>query len=386
MKRRAVLKHLGQTAVATGALPWLSASYAASEPGVTSNAITIGASLALSGPLGNSGKDHTAGLRAAFATVNRNGGIHGRELRLITADDAYTAARSVENVQKMANEGAVLSMISQPGTPNNIALLPVLEKHGLSLVGPITGSLAIRKPDSRHMFHIRPSYAEEVACMLKQLVQMGVPDIAFVYLDNAFGKEVLAAGKGAAVEAKMKVSGEFSLDFDGKNAAAVARQVGESKADAVFMASTGSGTTDFILALRKEVGQLPIVGMSVTYSDLARLGSERAIGLVMAAVYPRPNSTKYVLVRQYQAEMAVAQNEPAKTGSALESWINAQVLIEGLRRAGRDVGREKLHVALASIRKLEVGELQIGFSGSAPYVGTLPVKMGIYGADFKLNI
>ncbi len=385
INRRHFLSRSAQTAAALGVGAWLPQARAAAVEAISAKHVTFGTSLPLTGPLGVSGRDHTLGIQAAFAAVNRAGGIHGRELRLLTMDDAYVPARSAENVKKMVAENSVMGLVSQIGTPNTAALLPIIEKAGVPLVGPITGSGALRNPQLRNVFHIRPSYGEEVTRMVEQLVRMGLSNIAFVYLDNPFGHEVLVQGKAALAAAKLTAAGEFALAFDGKNAAEVAQRVQDSRAGAIFLATTGSGVTDFVIALRNTAGSLPIVGLSVTYSDLPRLGADRALGLAMAAVFPSQRSKKFAAVRDFHADMD-AMKFDAPTGSAIESWINAKVLIEGVRRAGRDLTRDKLRAGLAGIRGYEVGELVINFSASAPYVGTLPVKLGVIGPDLTLRV
>lgn len=385
MNRRLFLTRSAQTAAAVGTASWLLQGPALAAEAVSAKHVTFGSSLPLTGPLGPSGKDHTMGIQAAFAAANRAGGIHGRELRLLAMDDAYVPARSAENVKQMVADNSVLALVSQIGTPNTAALLPIIEKAGLPLVGPITGSGALRNPQLRNVFHIRPSYGEEVTRMVQQLVNMGIANIAFVYLDNPFGKEVLEQGKAALSAAKLNAAGEFALAFDGKNAAEVVKKVEASRAGAVFLATTGSGVTDFVIHLRETMGLLPVVGLSVTYSDLPRLGKDRALGLAMATVFPSFKSKKFALIREYQADMD-AMKFDAPTGSAVESWINARVLIEGVRRAGRDLNRDKLRTALAGIRGLELGELVINFSAAAPYVGTLPVKLGVMGPDLTLRV
>ncbi|MBX3619836.1 MAG: ABC transporter substrate-binding protein [Rhizobacter sp.] len=385
INRRLFLSRSAQTAAALGVAAWMPQGQAAAGDAISAKHVTFGSSLPLTGSLGVSGKDHVMGIEAAFAAVNRTGGINGRELRLLAVDDAYVPARSAENVKQMVTDNAVLGLISQIGTPNTGAIVPIIEKAGVPLVGPITGSGALRNPQLRNVFHIRPSYGEEVTRMVQQLVNMGLQNIAFVYLDNPFGKEVLEQGKQALSAAKLTAAGEFALAFDGKNAAEVAQRVGDSRAGAVFLATTGAGVTDFVIALRSTLGSLPVVGLSVTYTDLPRLGKERAQGLAMASVFPSFKSRKFALIRDYYADMD-AMKFDAPTGSAVESWINARVLIEGVRRAGRDLNRDKLRTALAGIRGFEVGELVINFSPTAPYVGTLPVKLGVMGADFTLRV
>jgi branched-chain amino acid transport system substrate-binding protein len=385
MNRRLFLNRSAQTAAAIGMASWLPHAQAAAAEAISAKHVTFGSSLALSGPLGLAGKDHSKGIQAAFAAANRAGGIYGRELRHIVMDDSFVPAKTAENVKQMIADNSVLALVSQMGTPNTAATLPLIEKAGLPLVGPITGAGSLRSAQLRNVFHIRPSYAEEVTRMIDQLVKMGIQNIAFVFLDNAFGKELLPLGRAALAGAKLTSAGEFPLAFDGKNAAEVAQKVADSRAGAVFLVTTGSGVTDFVIALRGLIGSLPIVGMSVTYSDLPRLGKDRALGLAMASIFPSQRSKKYALVREFQADMDAAKLE-APTGSAIESWINARVMIEGVRRAGRDLNRDKLRAALASIRGFEVGELVINFSAAAPYVGTLPVKLGVMGPDLTLRV
>lgn len=384
MQRRHFLNHVGRGTAVIGTGAWVGPLWAAEEA-VSAKHINVGCSIALTGPLGNAGTDHVTGLKAAFAAVNKTGGLFGRELRVIAKDDAYDAKRTAANIKQMIDGNEVLAFISQIGTPNSMAALPLVEKAGFPLVGPITGSGAIRKADAQNIFHIRPSYSDETLRMIEQLHQMGLQNIAFIYLDNAFGKEVLADARRAMDAVKMKAAAEIPLQFNGSNAEECVQKVLDAKAGAVFLAATGTGVTDFILALRAKAGALPVVGMSVTYTDVGRLGKEKAQGLATAVVFPSAKATKFVLVRNYQAALAAASLKSA-SGSAMESWINAQVMIEGLKRAGKDVNRDKLRTALASIRNMEIGELKIGFSNAAPYVGTLPVKMGIFGPDLTVRV
>src|SRR5512139_3677578 len=184
INRRLFLSRSAQTAAALGVASWMPQGQAAAGDALSAKHVTFGSSLPLTGPLGLSGKDHVMGIQAAFAAVNRTGGINGRELRLLALDDGYVPARSAENVKQMVAENSVLGLISQIGTPNTGAILPIIEKAGVPLVGPITGSGALRNPQLRNVFHIRPSYGEEVTRMVQQLVNMGLQNIAFVYLDN----------------------------------------------------------------------------------------------------------------------------------------------------------------------------------------------------------
>lgn len=378
MNRRLFLNRMGQTATAIGAATCFGPSWA-TEDALSGKHITIGTSLALSGPLANAGGEHVNAMQAAFASINKAGGVHGRELRLLNKDDGYQAAKTAANVKQMVDDNAAFALMSVMGTPNTGAILPMVEKVGIPLLGPITGAASLRKAEHRFVFHLRPSYTDEVQRLVQQLVSMGLEDIAVVYLDNPFGKEVLANVQNTLQANKLKAVGTYALAVDGSNAVQVAQQVLENKAGAVFMGTTGTGSTDFVLALRNKSTSLPVIGLSVTFTERVRLG-KYLTGLAVAQVFPSERATKFAVVRNYLASMEAAKlSNPG--GLGMESWINAQIMAEGLRRAGRDVTRDKLRSALTSIHSFEVGEVLVNFGANGPYVGTSSVKLGIFGAD-----
>jgi branched-chain amino acid transport system substrate-binding protein len=378
INRRRFLNHAGRGAATLGVASWVYPAWAADEA-IGSKYITIGNSTALTGPLGNAGQEHSAAIRSAFAQINKAGGVNGRELRFVSKDDGYSAPRTVENVTKMIEDNSAFALMSIIGTPNNGAILPLTEKAGIPVLGPITGAASLRKPEHKYVFHIRPSYTDEVTRMVQQLVQMGLQDIAVVYLDNPFGKEVLANAQRVLAEQKLKAVAAIALAVDGKNHAEVAAQIVDSKCGAVFLGTTGTGTTDMILSLRELAAGLPVIGLSVTFTDTKRLG-KHLTGLAVASVFPSGNATKFAVVRNYRASLEAA-SEKAPLSLGLESWINAQVMAEGIRRAGRDITRDKLRAALASIHGFEIGEVVINFGNTGPYVGTSSVKLGVFGAD-----
>lgn len=380
--RRLVLKTFGQTA-ALG-LPGLIAARDSSAQGLTSDTITIGSSLGLSGATAVGGQGHVAGIEAAFSEINRAGGINGRQVRFLYKDDGYNPKRSVENLTPMIEGGGVFALVSIVGTGANLAINPLVEKAGMPLVGPITGAESLRHAEQRFTFHIRPSYYNEVEYMVNQLAVMGMHDLAVVYLDNAFGKEILGYTKTAFAKANTRAVAEIALAGDGKNAEDCAAQVLRSKAGAVILATTGAATTDFVLAIRRHVAGLPLVGLSLTFNDGKRLG-KNTMGLASTLVFPPFRSKQFAIVRRFWASMQAAKQD-SQASSALESWWNAQVLGQALRRAGRDLTRAKLRDALASTRDFRMDELSVSFPGSAPYVGMKLVTLGVYSPGGDLRI
>ena len=383
MSRRQFLLRATQAAAATGLPLWAHTASAADE-GLTPKLITLGCSMALTGPLGQAGIEQVAGMKAAFAEVNQAGGIHGREIRIDPKDDGYVAARTLQNVTQMVDSQSVFALISPLGTANTAAILPLIETRGIPTVGPVTGATSLRSPEARHVFFLRPTYREETQRLVKQIVDMGLKRIAVVYLDNPFGKEVLKDMSKALDDIKVERAGEYALAVDGKNGADLADKVAAERPGAVLLATTGTANTAFVQAFRTKAQGVPLAGLSVTViaSEMPKLAASSR-GLALVQVFPDANSLKSVAVRKFQTTMKAVGADAAyiHSGSALEGWLNAQIMIEGLKNAGKDLTRERLRAGLASIRSLSFGDFNVGFGNKAPYIGSDAIYLAVYAEN-----
>jgi ABC-type branched-subunit amino acid transport system substrate-binding protein len=172
------------------------------------------------------------------------------------------------------------------------------------------------------------------------------------------------------------------LAVDGGNATAVVNALVARKPGAVLLATAGAATTPVLLGLRKQMVGMPVVGLSVAFatSELASLGAASQ-GLALSQVFPDPEKPKLAVVRQYQASMKAAGFTTLGSRS-FEGWVNTQLMVEGLRRAGRDINRDKLRQALANIRRLDLGDFSLGFApGVFPYVASRFVDLAVLGAE-----
>lgn len=380
MYRRTLLTTAARACAALSLPGWATPASAA-EPGVTTDTLSIGNSMGLTGILAASAASHVAGIQAAFKAVNESGGISGRMLRLVSKDDGYVPARTADNVKAMLETHEVLAFVSVQGTGNNAAALPYIERHGAPLVGPITGAGSLRKPQIRNIFHVKAGYNDEATRLIEQLAQMGLSNVAIVYLDNAYGKEVLQDLEAAVKARKLQYAGNFKLANDGSNGSNVAQTVADAKPSVVVLAITGTATTSFVTPFRKLMPGLPLVGNSVTFlpAEIKKMGT--AIhGSALTMVMPDSRTDRLAVSRAFKNSMRAAGSEKDINSSGLESWVNAQVLIEGLRRCGRDITRPKLHAALSGLRR-DLGEFMIGFGVEAPYVASQYVRLGVMSAD-----
>ncbi|GAA6141175.1 ABC transporter substrate-binding protein [Hydrogenophaga sp. 5NK40-0174] len=350
---------------------------------ISNNHINLGVSVPLTGILAGAGKAHLEGLKAVLAEVNGRGGIYGREIKLVVADDAYNPKKTAENVSAWLEKDEVFALISILGTPTTAAVAKMLEEKGVPLVGPVTGAPSLRTDAAQNIFFVRPSYGDEAKRMVQQMTGMGLQRIAIVYLDNGFGEEVKGLMAAELDKARVSTAGEYKLALDGSNGAALAQQLVADKVGAVMLATTGTANTAFMKPFRELAAAIPVAGLSVSVisSEFDKLGDAMR-GYAAVSLWPDARSMKSATSRLFHASMKKAgAPEPFQTsGSSLESWLNMHMMVEGLKRAGKSPSRSSLRSALASIDSLRLGELNLGYGQSAPFVASDAIDLTIYGS------
>ncbi|MDE2817364.1 MAG: ABC transporter substrate-binding protein, partial [Chloroflexota bacterium] len=158
-------------------------------PGVTDDQILFGQSAAFTGPAEELGKNMEFGIRAAFHEVNQKGGVHGRELVLLIADDRYEPELAIANTRKLIEELGVFALIGAVGTPTSRSAVPVAFQAGVPYIAPFTGAEILRNPDLVNVINLRASYYQETEEMVKRLTtDLGVTRIGVLYQDDSYGR------------------------------------------------------------------------------------------------------------------------------------------------------------------------------------------------------
>ena len=153
-----------------------------------SNALVLGQSLPLSGPSAKLGLDYRRGALAWFEAVNREGGIHGRKIKLISLDDKYEPPLTLINTRELLQRNDLLALFGYVGTPTTKVALPLIEAAEVPLVAPMTGASLLRQPELRMVFNMRTSYRREIAAMVDEMVR-DAPSHCDRYQDDAFGQD-----------------------------------------------------------------------------------------------------------------------------------------------------------------------------------------------------
>ena len=353
------------------------AAFAQSSPTPPANALVIGCSAPLTGPLAAAGQGVQICTQAAFNEVNAQGGIGKRLLHLSLLDDGYVPERSVVNVKQLLDTPDVLALITCVGTANNTATTPLIEASDALHLGPLTGAVSLRAPNIQNVYHVRASYNDEVDRLVANLVEMRLDSLAIVYLDNGFGKELRQVGSEALKKKGIKAVAEVAVATDGKGLEDTVKAVLASRPSALLLFTAGTVSAPIVEAVRAVSPGMPIAGLSVTFSTAAlkQLGAN-ASGIATTMVVPDAMSSKFALVRKYQKAMRAIGSDDFST-FGFEAYINAQLMIEALKVAGDNPTRAKIRRSLAGIRNMDLGGFRVDFSPPSTHVGSSYVNLGV---------
>jgi ABC-type branched-subunit amino acid transport system substrate-binding protein len=329
-------------------------------PGVTETSVRLGSSLALSGHASYLGEQTLRGALCYLRQVNERGGVWGRRIELVAYDDSYDPPRCLANTQKLIVEDQVFALFCYVGTPTTVKVLPLIEDARIPLLGMFTGANALREPFNRNLFNIRASYYQETAAAVRHLVRdLGLRRIAVFYQYDAYGFDGLTGTELALKEFGLApvARGSYvrgTLDV-GEGLARIAR----SGAEAVVMIGTYEPCARFI-RLADGNGFTPIY-YTVSFvgaEELARRLDDRpGRVLIMSQVVPPPAGQNGGAgpgggdgVAEYVRLMARYYPDDKPNSVGLEGYVNARILVEGLRLAGRNLTREGFIQAVESIR------------------------------------
>jgi branched-chain amino acid transport system substrate-binding protein len=337
--------------------------------------IVVGRSLALSGPIKGYGEAKRDGGDAYIAKINATGGVGGRSIELVTLDDAYAPTTTVANLKQIASERKPTAFLGLFGVPTVAAALPVLLDLKIPAVGLTSGTDSLRKPLNRYAFPVRASYADEARKLVEHVKVTNITKINVIYTDNPFGESVkntlVAVLKEAGINAKTT-----KLDPAAASAAAVAKEIATDLPQAVFLTMLSQAAIPMLTELRKAQFFAALYTFSPvdTSAVLKQLG-DKAFGLAISQVVPIPTGVRLKIVTEYnEALKALGRGTPSFYG--LEAFIEAKVLVEGLKRAGPAPSPASLVKSLESMGDYDLGGYFVSYKPDA-HTGSLFVEVDV---------
>jgi len=335
--------------------------------GVTDTEIVFGMAAPFSGPAKELGRGMKTGIDLAFAATNEAGGVNGRKLRLVALDDGYEPERTRSVMKELAESRSVFGFIGNVGTPTAEVAVPFTLEKKMLFFGPFTGAGLLRRdPPDRYVFNYRASYAEETAATVKYLVnvrRIPVDEIAVFAQQDGYGD---AGFNGVAkMLRKYNRNPDRTLRVGYKrntidvNEAVKTLRRSRHPVRAVVMVATYKAAAKFIEKVKAErpdiiFSNVSFVDSQALADELMTYGGRVAGGVMVTQVVPLPHS-KATAVLRYQELLPKYSLGERPDFVSLEGYLAASLLIEGLKRAGRNFTTETLVDALEDLRAIDLG-------------------------------
>lgn len=334
----------------------------ASPPVRANESLVVGRSFPLTGPLRTYGDAKRDGGDAYLKKVNEAGGVGGRPIQAITLDDVYAPDKTVANMRSLASGNRLVAYLGLFGVPTVAAALPVLLELKIPGVGLTSGTAALRKPHNPYAFPVRASYADEARKLVAHIQTIGLTRVGVVYTDNPFGESVrdtlLATLKAEGLSATV-----VKLDPPGKEAARAVKEVLAADPQSIFLTMLSQPAVPTLTELNRARGHVAAVyAFSPVDTTLVtqQLGGA-ARGLAITQIVPIPQGSRVKVVAEYiDALKRLGQGTPSFYG--LEGFIEAKVLVEGLRRAGPGATAQSLKQALETMREWDAGGFFVSYT------------------------
>jgi len=358
---------------------------AMAEVGISAKEVVLGQPAAFSGPSAALGIEMWRGASGAFSEVNDAGGVNGRKIRLVVADDGYETAKALPAVQKLVEQERVFALFGGVGTPTIARALPyVLQRFrsdGLFYFSNFTGAQLQREPPfDVAVFNVRASYRQETRAIVEVLLAQGRQKVGVFFQDDAYGASVRSGVQRALKERGLDLAADASYTRGQTyevSTTPAAKSLQEKGVDAIVAIGSYQACAAFVRDVRGVGWDAPIYNVSFVGPDALlsllrreekKSGSKLTNNLINTQVVPSYNDTSLRVVKAYRA--AIAKYKPTLpvgvldeslrpkalySFGSLEGYVSGMTFVAVLKKAGAQPDRKSFYAAAEKFGKADIG-------------------------------
>lgn len=382
MRRRLAISSLGSL-VGAAALGTWSHPARAQNAGVADDRIVLGQSAPFSGPSAQLGLQFQLGAQLHFEAVNAKGGVNGRRIELQRLDDGYEPERCTANTRQFIGQN-VFALFGYVGTATSLAALPLATEAKVPFFAPFTGAQALREPFNRYAIHVRASYFDETAAIVRQVTAVGIRKLAVFHQNDAYGKTGLEGVQRALQAQNLTPVAVGTVERNSTEVAAALKDILAARPEAIVQIGAYKACATFIRLARQQgyVGNFYNVSFVGTQALSDELGA-MAKGVVVSQVMPFPYAPVMPLSGDYLTALK-DQRGVSPNYSGMEGFVAARVFTEALARAGRGLTRETFLNAVEGLQNLNLGGFPVDF-GPRKHAGSRFVELTLLTEDGRVR-
>lgn len=326
--------------------------------------IKLGTSAVFSGSSRDLGVNYFIGGKVYFDRINNQGGIKGRNIKLIVYDDKYEPNPCIDNTIDLIKKDNVDLLFNYVGTPTTTAILPLLkifDNEKIVLFGNLTGAGGQRSyPYSSYVFNIRASYKEETSKLVEYFIKRGYLNIGIVYQIDAYGRSGYEGVKERLHKSGYEIAAEATYVRGEKWNSSMTIQLDHLK-DSGVEAIISVGSYEACAALIRDAR---VMGINVPIANISFVGAESLIALLRSSrvslenlyftqVVPDYMSSKLPIIIEYNN--IVSENHLEPNFISLEGFINAKLLVEVLKESDLEIKRANIKNIIENMEPVDIG-------------------------------
>jgi branched-chain amino acid transport system substrate-binding protein len=368
---------------------FLSSNALGAGRGVTDDTIKMGMILVKTGPVAALGLPEGWGVEDVFRETNEKGGINGRKIEFIWEDDQFKTPNAISSFKKLIFRDKVLSIVTMGGTPQTIALFDEIEKNQ---VVNIPNGLAdeMYEPHKPYVFTLGATYETQIDLMFDYIMndlKAQNPRIAVVYAETEFGKKGLEGARRRAEEYGIKLVSELVLNIGSVDASSQVLALKKDNVEYVITCNLVPPVITFLKTAEKFDYWPTTFGINWSSDDMAVTACKAAaknylgVNCVGGWLDDSPGMKRVRMLAEAN------QRDPQKMLTSLYTMGVAvgTLMVEGMRRAGKDLTPESFKDAMETLKDFDTG----GIVPPVTYTKTshAPTRLSrLYRADIERGV
>jgi ABC-type branched-subunit amino acid transport system substrate-binding protein len=346
------------------------------------DAWVVGQSTPLTGSNAAFGKDIRDGALAWFKAVNARGGVAGKNIELVTLDDANDRKTAGVNTQKLLTGNNAVALFGYASATLSLDAMPQAEKAGVLFFAPFSGANPVRQAPPV-VFTLRASYADELEKMLAFWTGAGAKQMVVVHYDDEVGKQNLGVVT-EYLKKQGKTPAAFALQRNAKIDAASVTQLLALKPDVIINTVLSGPAADISKFLVARGVLVPTSSLSfVGATQYIQAAGEAGAGVSISQVVPNPNARLPIVTECAKALQDSGVTQPMNS-THLEACIGAKVLTEAMRRAKKPGEARSLLTSMQSLGRYDAGGFVVNYSPGQNH-GSKFVELAMVTRDGKLR-
>lgn len=288
-----------------------------------------------------------------FQMINDEGGIHGRKIVYHMFDDAYNPAKTKAGVKQLQEDVGIFAWVGGVGTACGLAVKNYLMAKKVPWVTPATGSRHWIDPPQKYLFSTFALYSTGAKVHCKYAYeQQGLKRFALAYQNDDYGKAYLQGAKEQLAKYGLKLVEAIPVEFRDTDLKPHVRKLKKAKAQATLICLTPMHAARIVMTGRQMrfntqwMASSPCSDFPLMYKI-----TKGAWEGVIAATFAELPDSDLPLMKKYRDAYKKYATKEERWGIFYYAGFGfAEPLVEGLKRAGRDLTREKLVSAMEGIR------------------------------------